>query len=435
MKHSAACVAMCLAVVAVVLLGEAALTVNAATCNPTALSPCAGALTSGSPPSAACCGALRAQQPCLCTYYKNPSYRKYFTSPAGQMVARVCRGYDATSEEVLRVISHEKDFSSDSMIFQRHIHSSTVPYVDAKVASTHLLPALVTLGSDQNLNVKYASIDAFESTVDKIRVQMDAFLEDGSQGATVAVVRALVVAVPHTTEKLRDYILLLTFKMLYLQTATALAETCYLAAPNVVMNYHHLHFVLDLMRFDNLATKGDVNFLDIFPAINSLLSPMSLERLWESNDQPPRSLSPGCSVDFHSSFSLHPDLPAASVREYLLPAIQNPLKDYNALDPAHKEALDIIMKERSGGTFDTLSKLMGARLGIASSVSCLFGKGGLLGKKDTTDTPVEPNELPSPTPPPLPPAEDTSFRRIMRGSFTEMFLGKSRSPDDPTQNQ
>lgn len=36
---------------------------------------------------------------------------------------------------------------------------------------------------------------------------MDAFLEDGSHEATIAVVRAMVVAVPHTTEKLRDYIL------------------------------------------------------------------------------------------------------------------------------------------------------------------------------------------------------------------------------------
>lgn len=43
--------------------------------------------------------------------------------------------------------------------------------------------------------------------VDKIRVQMDAFLEDGSHEATIAVVRSLVIAVPHTTERLRDYIL------------------------------------------------------------------------------------------------------------------------------------------------------------------------------------------------------------------------------------
>lgn len=36
---------------------------------------------------------------------------------------------------------------------------------------------------------------------------MDAFLDDGSHEACIAVVRALGVAVPHTTEKLRDYIL------------------------------------------------------------------------------------------------------------------------------------------------------------------------------------------------------------------------------------
>lgn len=35
---------------------------------------------------------------------------------------------------------------------------------------------------------------------------MDAFLEDGSHEATIAVVRALALAVPHTTEKLQDYI-------------------------------------------------------------------------------------------------------------------------------------------------------------------------------------------------------------------------------------
>lgn len=34
-------------------------------------------------------------------------------------------------------------------------------YVDGKVASTQILPALITLGSDPNLNVKYSSIDAF----------------------------------------------------------------------------------------------------------------------------------------------------------------------------------------------------------------------------------------------------------------------------------
>lgn len=36
---------------------------------------------------------------------------------------------------------------------------------------------------------------------------MDAFLEDGSHEATITVVRALLIAVPHTTDRLRDYIL------------------------------------------------------------------------------------------------------------------------------------------------------------------------------------------------------------------------------------
>ncbi|AQK91708.1 HEAT repeat-containing protein [Zea mays] len=95
-----------------------------------------------------------------------------------------------------------------------------VPYTDVKIASTHILPALVTLGSDQNLKVKYASIDAFgavaqhfknDMVVDKIRIQMDAFLEDGSHEASVSVIRALAVAVPHSTDRLREYILLIEF--------------------------------------------------------------------------------------------------------------------------------------------------------------------------------------------------------------------------------
>lgn len=47
--------------------------------------------------------------------------------------------------------------------------------------------------------------------VDKIRVQMDAFLDDGDHEGTVAVMRALAAAVPHTTPSLRDYILFALF--------------------------------------------------------------------------------------------------------------------------------------------------------------------------------------------------------------------------------
>lgn len=43
--------------------------------------------------------------------------------------------------------------------------------------------------------------------VDKVKMQMDSFLEDGSHEATVAVIRALSMAIPLTTSTLRDYIL------------------------------------------------------------------------------------------------------------------------------------------------------------------------------------------------------------------------------------
>ncbi|KAG2710751.1 hypothetical protein I3843_04G042100 [Carya illinoinensis] len=252
-----------------------------------------------------------------------------------------------------------------------------VPYIDAKVASTHILPALITLGSDQNLNVKYASIDAFgavaqhfknDMIVDKIRVQMDAFLEDGSHEATIAVVRAMVVAVPHTTEKLRDYLLSKIFQLSSTPTSAS-----------------------DVLRRREKANA----FCEAIRALDAT------------------------------------DLPATSVRDFLLPAVQNLLKDTDALDPAHKEALEIIMKERSGGTFETISKVMGAHLGLASSVSSFFGEGGLLGKKESTEPPQEPPKSPNPLPPL--PVEDTRFGRIMRGNFTDMLRVKVKSQEE-TQN-
>ncbi|KAF5961324.1 hypothetical protein HYC85_002533 [Camellia sinensis] len=240
----------------------------------------------------------------------------------------------------------------------------SVPNIDAKVASTHVLPALVTLGSDQNLNVKYASIDAFGAVaqhfkndviIDKIRVQMDAFLEDGSHEATIAVVHALVVAI---------------FQL----TCTSLPSS-------------------DVMRRRERANA----FCESIRALDAT------------------------------------GLPATSVKDLLLPAIQNLLKDHDALDPAHKEALEIIMRERSGGTFESFSKVMGSHIGIASSVTSFF-EGGLLGKKETGDPPPPPS--PEPVEPPKPvvqsPAEDTTFRRIMRASFTDMLRGRTKSSEEPS---
>lgn len=260
-----------------------------------------------------------------------------------------------------------------------------VPYINAKVTSMQVLPALVTLGSDQNLNVKYASIDAFgavaqhfknDMIVDKIRVQMDAFLEDGSHEATVAVVRALAVAVPHTTERLRDYLLSKIFQLSAIPSSSS-----------------------DVMRRRERANA----FCESIRALDAT------------------------------------ELSATSVRDFLLPAIQNLLKDADSLDPAHKEALEIIMKDRSGGTLETISKVMGAHLGITSSVTSFFGGGvgeGLLGKKEIAEQSAEP--VHSPEPPPPAPAEDTRFMRIMRGNFVgDMLRGKAKTSEDTsrTQNQ
>ncbi|KAL4374538.1 hypothetical protein AHAS_Ahas05G0191800 [Arachis hypogaea] len=119
------------------------------------------------------------------------------------------------------------------------------------------------------------------------------------------------------------------------------------------------------------------------------------------------------------------DLGANSVKEFLLPSIQNLLKDVDALDPAHKEALEIIMKERSGAS--TRLKSQHSR---ASSLSNLFGERELRTKRDSTDTPPEANNL-SPRAAALAASgEDTRFRRLMMGHFSEILRAKGRSPDE-----
>lgn len=136
---------------------------------------------------------------------------------------------------------------------------------------------------------------------------------------------------------------------------------------------------------------------------------------------------------FNSNAVLVLDLSATSVRDFLIPAIQNLLKDPDALDPAHKEAIEIILKERSGGTLEAISKVVGAHLGIASSVTSFFGEGGLLGKKEISEPLPPPPELvesSSTVTLPVSPAEDTRFRRIMRGNFTDMLRSKGKTAED-----
>ncbi|VAH60785.1 unnamed protein product [Triticum turgidum subsp. durum] len=238
-----------------------------------------------------------------------------------------------------------------------------VPYVGVKVASTHVLPALITLGSDQNSAVKYASIDALgavaqhfksDMVVDKIHIQMDAFLEDGSHEATISVIRALAVAVPHSTDRLREYLLTKIFRL----TSAPPTEN------NVERRRERANVFCEALR--------------------------------------------------------------------ALDATQNLLKDVDALDPAHKEALEVIGRERSGGTLESIGKAMGAHLGIATSVSSFFGESSLLGKK-------EGGEQHDPAAASVPPQvglqtqqENTRFGRIMRGGFGDMLRGKAKGGDEPS---
>ncbi|GKV16738.1 hypothetical protein SLE2022_188770 [Rubroshorea leprosula] len=88
MKFSLVAVAVTLAVV--LLVASESQRAEAVTCNPTELSPCLSAITSGSPPSDACCGKLREQKPCLCGYLKNPNLKPFVNSPNARKVANTC---------------------------------------------------------------------------------------------------------------------------------------------------------------------------------------------------------------------------------------------------------------------------------------------------------------------------------------------------------
>lgn len=240
--------------------------------------------------------------------------------------------------------------------------------------------------------------------VDKILVQMDAFLEDGSPEAIIAVIRALLVAIPHTTERLRDYLLSKIFQL----SASPSSST------DVTRRRERANAFCEAIRALDATGKSikikTFFFFFLHVSMFPVLTRVCLKHASE-------------------------DLSQTSVREYLLPAIQNLLKDPDALDPAHKEALEIIMKERSGGTLEAIGKAMGAHLGIASSVTSLFGEGGLLGKKEATEAPSSPTLQGPDSPKAVATAtEDTRFRRIMRGNFTEMLRSKAKNQDE-TQPQ
>ncbi|KAL0899937.1 hypothetical protein Bca101_083898 [Brassica carinata] len=77
-----------IAAILLVILVPAA---EAVTCSPMQLSPCAAAITSSSPPSALCCAKLKEQKPCLCGYMRNPSLRRFVSSPNARKVSNRCK--------------------------------------------------------------------------------------------------------------------------------------------------------------------------------------------------------------------------------------------------------------------------------------------------------------------------------------------------------
>lgn len=80
-----------------------------------------------------------------------------------------------------------------------------------------------------------------------------------------------------------------------------------------------------------------------------------------------------------------------------------------ALDPAHKEALEVILRDRGGIRIsEVLTKAVGG------SIGSLFGEGGYLrdpGYLNRTTSEAAAVE----TPPAPPPQEESGIKRMMRG--------------------
>ncbi|WVZ99503.1 hypothetical protein U9M48_044786 [Paspalum notatum var. saurae] len=94
MKPAAQVVLAVVAAWAVILLvcGGAPRGAEAATtCNALQLTPCAGAIVGNSAPTAACCSRLKEQEPCLCTYARDPNLQRYVNSPNGKNTLATCK--------------------------------------------------------------------------------------------------------------------------------------------------------------------------------------------------------------------------------------------------------------------------------------------------------------------------------------------------------
>ena len=65
----------------------------------------------------------------------------------------------------------------------------------------------VFLDIDSNMIYYKLDLCVLSQVVDKVKMQLDAFLEDGSHAVTNAVIRALSAAVSVKSPSLQDYIL------------------------------------------------------------------------------------------------------------------------------------------------------------------------------------------------------------------------------------
>ncbi|EOA25779.1 hypothetical protein CARUB_v10019146mg [Capsella rubella] len=64
--------------------------VVAQSCVPTDLMSCLPAMISGGAPSTECCDKLKVQEPCLCSYIKNPMYSSYVSSQNARKTLTAC---------------------------------------------------------------------------------------------------------------------------------------------------------------------------------------------------------------------------------------------------------------------------------------------------------------------------------------------------------
>ena len=100
-----------------------------------------------------------------------------------------------------------------------------------------------------------------------------------------------------------------------------------------------------------------------------------------------------------------------SVGNFLVPSTQALLRDPEALEPATREALESILRERGGFRVDVLGKAMS---------KSLFGEGGFLSKTSSIKD-MSGSELPPLRVQP----EEGRLRRMMRVKYEEMVKGKN----------